>query len=265
MGEKLEVLLSCMNLQDKGLLNRQNFQSDVLIINQTDRTGYEEFSFSDKNGAVHKARILSLQQKGLSQSRNLAIDYARGDILLIADDDERFVDSYPSVILESFNQNPKSDVILFDVKSNRSNSTHSNKVFKVGYIGAMKACSQQISFRRSSIKEQGLRFDVTMGAGTNNGGGEENKFLFDCLKHKLHVTHTPKLIAHVDHSSSTWFNGYNEEYFINRGYSNRKLLGIFLGCLYIFEWSVLKYPRYKKDMTFSKSVLLQMKGLFFKP
>ena len=116
-----------------------------------------------------------------------------------------------------------------------------------------------------SIKEKGIRFDVTMGAGTNNGGGEENKFLFDCLKHKLCVTYTPKLIAHVDHSSSTWFHGYDKKFFINRGYSSRKLLGIFLGCLYVFEWSILKYPRYKKDMSFFKSFIFQMKGLFFKP
>ena len=265
MTEKLEVLLSCMNFHDKGLLDRHNFQSDVLIINQTNRTAYEEFSFSDKYGAVHQARMISIQQKGLSQSRNLAIDYAQGDILLIADDDERFVDSYPSFILSSFKQNPKSDVILFDVKSNRSRGSLSNKAIKIGYIGAMKACSQQIAFRRSSIKEHGLRFDVTMGAGTNNGGGEENKFLFDCLKHKLSVAYTPKLIAHVDHSSSTWFNGYDKEYFINRGYSSRKLLGVLLGCLYILEWSILKYPRYKKNMTFSRSVLFQMKGLFLKP
>ena len=72
-----------------------------LIINQTDRTAYEEFSFSDKNGVVHNARMLSIQQKGLSQSRNLAIDYAQCDILLIADDDENFVNSYPSLILNS--------------------------------------------------------------------------------------------------------------------------------------------------------------------
>ncbi len=265
MSEKLEVLLSCMNFQDKGFLNRHNFQSDVLIINQTNRTAYEEFSFNDKNGAVHKARMLSIQQKGLSQSRNLAIDYAQGDILLIADDDENFVNSYPSLILNSFNQSPKSDVMLFNVKSNRLNNDLPNRAAKVGYIRAMKACSQQIAFRRSSIKEKGIRFDVTMGAGTNNGGGEENKFLFDCLKHKLCVTYTPKLIAHVDHSSSTWFHGYDKKFFINRGYSSRKLLGIFLGCLYVFEWSILKYPSYKKDMSFYKSLIFQMKGLFFKP
>ena len=264
MKEKIEVIMSCMNLRDDSILLDSNIQSDILIINQCDCTSYRTFSFKDKNGDVHKARILSIKQRGLSQSRNLAIDYAEGDILLIADDDEVFVDSYPNIILNAYKATPQADVILFDIISSRSNRRFPNKKLKLGHIHAMRACSPQISFYRSSIRKFKLRFDITMGAGTGNGGGEENKFLFHCLRHRLNIIYTPQIIAQVNNNNSTWFNGYTDEFFINRGYSSRKLLGLVLGFLYIIEWSIAKHCLYKNSMSVARAVWLQTKGLLFK-
>lgn len=267
MKENIEIIMSCLFFEEDKLLSDlllKNIQTDILIINQCNETFYKETPFRDKKGLQHKARILSIKQRGLSQSRNLAIDYAEGDILLLADDDEVFEDSYPETISKAYERDTKADVILFDVKSNRSERHLSDKEMTLGYIDAMRASSHQISFRRLSIKRKGLRFDVTMGAGTGMGGGEENKFLFDCLRKKLRVEYFPKLIAFVEHSSSTWFKGYTKEYFINRGYSSKKLLGTFLGMFYIVEWSIAKYHFYKNDMTLIKSIIYQMKGLLFK-
>lgn len=267
MKESIEIVMSCLFFEEEHILSNlllKNVQTDILIINQCNETLYKEIFFLDNKGQRHKARILSIKQRGLSQSRNLAIDYAEGDILLLADDDEVFVDSYSEIVSNAYHHDTEADVILFDIESNRSNKHLSDKEMKIGYIDAMRASSQQISFRRLSIKGKGVRFDVTMGAGTGNGGGEENKFLFDCLKKRLSVKYFPKLIAFVEHSSSTWFSGYTKEYFVNRGYSSKKLLGIFLGMLYIVEWSIAKYHLYKNDMTLMESVIYQMKGLLFK-
>ncbi|MDM8218951.1 glycosyltransferase family A protein [Parasutterella secunda] len=264
MKEKIEVIMSCLNLQDESILLDGNIQSDILIINQCDNTSFKTFSFKDKNGEFHRVRIFSIKQRGLSQSRNLAIDYAEGEILLIADDDEKFIDNYPEIVLNAYKQNQSADLILFDIVSNRPRHKSKLKQFKVGYIDAMRTSSQQISFRRASIIEKKIRFDISMGAGTGNGGGEENRFLFDCLKQKLDIIFIPQLIAQVNHKDSSWFDGYTEEYFINRGYSSKKLLGFFLGFLYVIEWSVAKYYLYKNNMSIAQAVWLQTKGLLFK-
>ena len=44
----------------------------------------------------------------------------------------------------------------------------------------LRVCSCQITFKRASIIDNKLIFDVKLGAGTGNGAGEENKFLLDC-------------------------------------------------------------------------------------
>lgn len=261
---KMEVLLSCMSFEPTKLLEA-NIQSDVLVINQCDHTAFTEFQFKDKFNISHHARVLCIRQRGLSQSRNLAIDYALSDILLLADDDEVFVDNYPQLVLNAFEQNLDSDVLLFNITSNRSTHNLLNNTKIVGYIESMRACSQQIAFRREPILKKWIKFDVTMGAGTGNGAGEENRFLFDCLRHKLKIKCVPKLIAHVTHKESSWFKGYTEEYFINRGYSSRKLLGRFLGLIYIIEWSFAKRASYSSEISIKSAIFLQLKGLFFKP
>ena len=265
MKEKIEVIMSCLNLQDDSIFLDSNIQSNILIINQCDSTSYKTFSFKDKNGHSHKARIFSIKQRGLSQSRNLAIDYAEGEILLIADDDEEFINNYPEIVLNAYKSNPTADLILFNIESNRPRHKPKLKQFEVGYIDAMRACSQQITLKKSSIIKKKIRFDITMGAGTGNGGGEENKFLFDCLHSKLNLIYRPELLAKVHHKDSTWFHGYKDDnFFINRGYSSKKLLGIFFGTLYIFEWSFAKYSLYRHEISMFRAIYLQLKGLLTK-
>lgn len=263
MSYKVEVILSCMYFKED-MLRFNNIQSDILVINQCDYSSYAEIDFKDKSGVFHKARIISTQDRGLSRSRNLALQHANGDILVVADDDEKFQNYYPEIILKSYLENPSADVILFNIYSNRNLRSPIKKKRKVWYLHAMRISSQQITFKRESIKKDNIRFDITMGAGSGNGGGEENRFLFDCLKYRLKLIHLPCFIARVEHKQSTWFHGYTEEYFINRGYSSRKLLGRFLGILYIMQWSLAKYSLYKKSTPLSVAVLWQLKGLFCK-
>ena len=261
---KVEILLSCMSFEPNKL-QEANVQSDILVINQCNETSFTEFQFKDKFGISHKARVLCTKQRGLSQSRNLAIDYSNNDILLLADDDEVFVDNYPKVILNAFKKNADADVILFNITSNRPTHSQFKDRKAVGYLTAMRTCSQQIAFKRSTIQKEWIKFDVTMGAGTGNGAGEENRFIFDCLDHHLKIRHVPELIAHVHHDDSSWFKGYSKDFFVNRGYSVRKLLGKSLGFFYIIEWSLVKRRSYRSEMPVTSAIILQLKGLFFKP
>ncbi len=263
MSYTIEVILSCMYFKEEMLLSN-NIQTDVLVINQCDCSSYVEINFNDKNGIIHKARIISTRDRGLSCSRNLALKFATGDILVVADDDEKFQDHYPELILKAYLENSSADIVLFNIYSNRNLRPPIKKKRKVWYAHALRISSQQITFKKESIKRKNIKFDITMGAGTGNGGGEENRFLFDCLKRNLKLIHLPYFIARVEHNQSTWFHGYTEEYFINRGYSSRKLLGRFLGLLYILQWSLAKYTVYKNTTPFFLAIFWQLKGLFCK-
>ena len=79
----LEVLLSCMYQEDMGIAVRARVQSDLLIINQCNKNGIDEVT-----DGVHHIRMISSTERGLSKSRNMALENACGDICLICDDDE---------------------------------------------------------------------------------------------------------------------------------------------------------------------------------
>lgn len=113
-----------------------------------------------------------------------------------------------------------------------------------------------------SRQEDGLK--SFSGVGQGNGGGEEIRFLFDCLKKGLKIIHVPIYIATVRQTESQWFHGYTDAYFINQGWVSRRLLGLPLGLCYIIYTSIVKHSVYKTDNTFFKALSLQVKGMFKK-
>ena len=264
METKLEVLMSCMFLNDvEDFLSSKNLESDILIINQCDEVSSQEFYFFNNHGERYLARIISTKDRGLSKSRNLAIANAKGEILLISDQDVIFQKNYSRNIVETYENNPEADIILFSVSSNNK-LVSQNNLKKIGFIGAMQAKSIETTLKREKICNFDLRFDESMGAGTGNGSGEENKFLFDCLKKNLRIFRSSIFIAEEHSTGSSWFSGYTKDYFINRGYSSRKILGIFLGTLYVIEWSLTKFHLYKDQSSFIRALYYQLWGLYKK-
>lgn len=257
----LEVLISCMHQANMSIIERTNVQSNVLVINQCTVDKRESFEFLNTKNRVCKANIFHTTERGLSRSRNMALYNAQSDICLICDDDEVLENDYVETIIQSFEQHPAMDVLTFMVHSPRKFS-YPDKEKDVGYIGAMKTASWQIAFRRDSIVKNRIVFDEKMGSGTGNGGGEENKFLFDCLKRGLKIRYIPRLIASVKQTESQWFNGFTNEYFYNKGWTNRRLLGLPLAWCYIVFFSVMRHKKYGKDNTFLNSLYYQLKGTF---
>lgn len=258
---KLELLISCMHQKDASIIARSNVNSDVVVINQCDVDKNEDFNFSNKNGVSYKARMISTTERGLSRSRNMAIRISTGDICLLCDDDEYFEDDYAQSVIKAFEDNPQADVITFLVLlPNKTN--YSSKEKNIGYIGAMKSHSVEIAFRRKSILDQGICFNESMGSGTGNGGGEEIRFLFDCLRKGLKIKYCPIKIASVSQTDSKWFDGFTNKYFLNRGWSNRRLLGLPLAWCYALYFSVKNYPKYHSDNTFWNALYYQLKGTF---
>lgn len=253
----LEVLLSCMHQEDIGIVARSHVQSDVLIINQCDKD-----SVLATTVGGHHVRMISTTERGLSRSRNMALEYAHADICLLCDDDEVFEEGYREAILRAFRERPDADVITFALRHPRRRFPTRRK--RLGRIGALKSCSLQIAFRRKRVLQKGIRFDVRMGSGTGNGGGEENKFLLDCLRGGLSLWYVPVVIATVGQQGSQWFEGHTDRFFRNRGWTNRRLLGLAGALAYDVYYSIAKYPHYKRDNSFRNALYHQLAGTFEK-
>lgn len=218
---RVEVLISAMNLADISIAKETNCSTDVLIINQTDKDDYYESS-SDK-----LIRMISTKERGLSNSRNMAIKNAQGDFCLICDDDEELVDDYETIIVEAFNNIPDADIIAFDMQKKTLNNSHPRYTKIINYGASKKAriapryktyASVQLAFRRKKIQEHGILFDPRFGAGSGIiSAGDETVWQNEAKKRGLKIYYVPKLICYVKQEQSQWFHGLNEKYYYDLG------------------------------------------------
>lgn len=228
---RLVVLLSCMN-SDSSIVQRSNIQTDVIVINQCDNNSKKKLSFKNKKGQECEVLFVNSKSRGLSRSRNIAITLAtKWDYALLADDDEIFDDNYESTILDAYME-CKADLITFVVK--RTGKNYQVHKTKMKFSTILRTSSVQISFSLRKIIANDLQFDVKMGAGTGNGSGEEVQFIMQCKKKGLQLYYYPYQIATlIDGGDSTWFLGFNERYFQNRGWAARRTFGLLGGGLFI--------------------------------
>ncbi len=250
----LEVLMSCMHQSDDALVRRSALTGDVLVINQCSQEGYAEYPT-----AHGTARMVSTTDRGLTRSRNLAISRARGDICLLCDDDEEFVPGYEETILSAYAANPQADVIIF--KMTNYPAAFPDEVRRLRFPQTMKVCSWQISFRRRRLVESGVRFDTLLGAGTGNGAEEELKFLLDCERAGLMICYVPAAIASVAQEASTWFGGFNETFFENRGATTRYILGPWLAAAYALYYVTRKRSMYIETIRPAKALAATFRGI----
>jgi len=261
----LEVLISCMNKQDMRIAEQTGIQTDVLIINQcpqaelTDDVSLDCNALEVQNGSRGTIRMIRTNTRGLSKSRNLAIQHTVGDLCLLCDDDEQLDLSYEDTILKAYEALPDADIICFRISNQPSRLTQ--KMQRLTKWTAMRIASWQISFRRESILKSGIRFDEDMGAGTGNGGGEEVKFLRDCIKAGLKAYYVPKSIGTVAQTDSTWFRGFDRDFFYKRGITNRYMLGLPVSILYAAYYTMVKRNLYKGYVTPWQSFKYTLDGI----
>ena len=237
---KLEVLVSSMNKDPKILVENMNINTDAIIINQCEKNLYEEFQYNN-----HTIRVFHFNERGIGLSRNNALLRARGDILLLADEDEVLCDNYDEIILNQFIDDR--DFVVFNIKGLSVNRKiyQIKKIRRVRKYNSLRYGAVRMAFRLDFVRKNNIFFSLLFGGGTKFGSGEDSIFIYDCLKKGAKVYSCPEVIANVDFSESTWFNGYNEKFFYDKGallyqlHRNMSPLFIFI---YLFRHSYM----YKK-------------------
>ena len=145
---------------------------------------------------------------------------ATGDIVLFADDDVVYLDGYEKTIVDFYEKHPDADVVIFNFKMKRGDDEFRDRVTKEGRIGRRSATQYGtycISARKDKIRFANIYFHLNFGGGARFSSGEDSVFLQDCFKKKLKVYATKELIGVLDHGVSTWFNGYTDKYFYDKG------------------------------------------------
>lgn len=251
---KLEILMSCMHQSDDALVRASRITGDAVVINQCDTDAFAAWP-TDRG----TARIWSVTDRGLTKSRNLAIERSDADVCMLCDDDEVFAEDYEAKILAAYESLPQADVIIFKMIGRPA--AFPDRVTALKFPQTMHVSSWQISFRRESLRRGGVRFDELLGAGTGNGAEEELKFLLDCQRAGLKIYYVPAEIASVAQAESTWFDGFTEQFFENRGATTRYILGVGLSCVYGVYYAVKKRGMYAGQLSTAAAMKATFRGI----
>lgn len=209
----LEILVSTMMQTDFSLLEKMNIQTRAVVVNQCKKEKKQVIEFN-RNCILW----IDTKERGLSKSRNMALRHATADICVLADDDEVFVDGYADVIKRAFIKRRSASVLRFQVAGIEGIfKKYPNNSCKLGYIGALRMSSVEIAFQRESVIAHEIWFDELLGAGSRFSMGEENAFIYRCLDEGLKIIYEPEMIARLHLGDSTWFRGFDKEYFVSKG------------------------------------------------
>lgn len=241
---KLEVLISCMYQKDFSILEKINVHSDILIVNQCDENGYKE---EIRNGYL--CRMISTTKRGLSRSRNECLNNMNGDIGIICDDDIIYYDNYSEIILNAFKELKDADIIVFDMEFLNNNEDVSGMKKEIKNIKKITSnikirkspsyknyISSTIAFKKESLHKKNIWFNLNFGTGSQKySNGEESLLMREAKRKGLKVYEYFSILGVQDHrmEESTWFKGYDEKYFYDKG--------ALVKALYPYLYIIFKY------------------------
>lgn len=211
----VEVLVATMKQKDINKYFEMNLKSAAILANQDNRNEVIIESIDGK-----KVKMITTPDRGVGKNRNIAILNSTADIILFADDDMIYEDNYVEIVKEAFNKLPQADIIIFNIETigEETRSRRINKsIKKLSIYNVLNYGAARIAIRRKSLEKSNIWFSVLYGGGAPYSSGEDSLFLTDAIKKGMKIYTYPKKIANVRQDQSTWFTGYNEKYFYDRG------------------------------------------------
>lgn len=252
---KTETLVVTVDRDEYDLAERMNIQTDALIGNQCHRVSTEVLEQAGK-----KIVYLNRRERGVGRNRNLLLENASADICILADDDMRFVDGYRQIAEKAFEECPDADILVFNLIEKYPKRYVNKKKIRIKWHNYAKYGAARLVVRRRSIVGAGIKFSVLFGGGARYGSGEDTIFLKECLRKGLKIYAVPYALAEIDQEvSSTWFNGYNDKFFCDKG--------ALYACLYPWGWSIFsirflirRYKKYAESMSFARALRDMLAG-----
>lgn len=210
---EIQVLVSAMHADPKKLAQKMNLSSDAVIINQCDTEGEETFLHGG-----HRIACYSYRERGIGRSRNHAIEKADRDICLFSDEDIVYADDYVDKITQAFAENPRADMFVFNVDVDESRRTyHISKKKRVRFYNCGRYGAVSFALRTESLKKFDVRFSLLFGGGAKYSNGEDSLFIKELMDKGCRVYTNPAVIGREETGESTWFTGYHDKFFFDRG------------------------------------------------
>ena len=252
----LQLLVAAMNREPLLLAEEMHIDSDAIIVSQGETYSYEEVEYKG-----HRIRYFSMHERGVGLSRTHSLLRADADISVFADQDIVYDEGYRDKVLNAFEEHPEADVLLFNVQAAPGRETYHIKEFgRVRWYNYGRYPTYSFAVRTAKIHEANITFSLLFGGGAPHSNGEDSLFLHDCLKAGLAIYHIPVRIGQEQPGESTWFVGYNEKFFYDRGVLYKHLYGPWAR-LWAFRFVYTKRKIMCTEMPWTECFRIMVKGI----
>ncbi len=222
-----ELLVSAVNKEPQELARVMRIHSDALIVIQNpdadsaqpdvDNAGPASVCLETTDPQT-RVRVLRQSGKGVGRSRNAALANAQADICLFGDEDIVYDDGYEEKVLRAFIRHPEASVITFNVRVDERRRTYWNeKPHRIRWYNYGRYPAYAIAVRRRDIQKNNICYSKLFGGGARYSNGEDSLFLHDCLKAGLVLFAETSVLGEETYRESTWFKGYTDKFFYDRG------------------------------------------------
>jgi glycosyltransferase involved in cell wall biosynthesis len=244
--EDVEVVIATMNRKSLDFLIPMfpfcHFSKfSILIINQTEENCLLTSEFAS-------IRVINSFDCGLSKSRNLGLEKAKGNIVLISDDDEIFKKNFDLTLIKAFNAFPKAAVICFRLE--KPDGTLFKKYCKKtkvnpSQLDLFSVFSPEMCINKAVVEASNVKFDTNFGLGSTFMMGEEAVFLTDLKLKKQEIVLVPNVIAVNPIITTTDKLDFEQKYYVqgaffSRVLKKRYLKGLFLKLFFDIKQNKLK-------------------------
>ena len=252
----IQTLISALHADQEKLIEQMNLQTDAILINQCDQCSYME-----RIKKSFTIQCYDMKEIGVGLSRNNALLRAKADIILFSDDDIRYADGYGERIVEEFQRHPEADMIFFNLDVCEERKTYENKKWKrVRLLGSGRYPTYSLAVRRQPVQKARVTFSLFYGGGAMFSNGEDSLFIKDCLRAGLKAYASDVTIGREEERTSTWFQGYHEKFFYDRGVLYHDLYGK-LARIFGFRFVYSKRKIMCKEIPAKKAYQLLLKGI----
>ena len=253
---KLQVLTAAVNQDVRSLAESMNLSTDAIIVNQCDHCSYEEFEYRDR-----QIRCFFMTERGVGLNRNTALLHADSDIVLFSDEDIRFYDGYEKQVLSAFEKNADADLITFNFRVDERRATYYNREERpVRWYNYGRYPTYSVAVRLETLRKANVSFSLLFGGGAKYSNGEDSLFLHDCLKKGMHLYTSTEEIGEEIYRESTWFKGYNEKFFVDRGVLYPYLYGK-MAKLFALRFLLAHRGEMCREIPFREAYRLMKKGI----
>lgn len=259
---KVQTLVVTMHREqgDYSLLEKMNVQSDAIVCNQCDRNEVAEFDWQE-----HKIKWMSFAERGVGLNRNNGLMRADGDICIFADDDVVYLDDYTYKIQDFYTEHPDAEVVLFNFKTRRNANEEYRDIIKQTKKTRKKLTPYGtvcVTVKNSAIKRNNIFFHTEFGGGTEFSSGEDSLFIKTCVRKKMNIYICDKTLGYVNNDESTWFKGFTDKYFFDKGVLFYELVG---SCAYLAAmYTCVKHKNLYKEYGVKKAIATILKGVTYR-